>query len=195
MLNECMNCGKHEVCEEVGSFVVEYSGKKDTIEDHRMRCHACGNISYRGSQISAHELAVAAKSRDLGGLLSAKELENTRKKYSLTQREMEMLLGTGPKTWIRWERGKVVQSKLADTVIRQVAADPRLAGNLMRQAGIANEEAWSIIEQFSADERRVLELLLRERVGSVPGVDLERVARDGLEAIREASRNVVGEAA
>ena len=195
MLNECMNCGKHEVTEEIGKFVVEYSGKKDSIEDHRMRCGACGNITYRGDQISAHEFAVAAKYRELGGLLSAKELENTRKKYSLTQREMEMLLGTGPKTWIRWERGKVVQSKLADTVIRQVAADPRITGNMMRQAGITNEEAWATIERFNADERRVLEMLLRDRVGIVPGVNLEHVAREGLAAIREAGRNIVEEAA
>ena len=188
MLNECVNCGEHKVTEEVGCFDVEYGGQKGSIEDRRMRCDACGNISYRGDQISTHEMAVAAKSRELGGLLSAQELANARKKYSLTQREMEMLLGTSPKTWIRWERGKVVQSKLADTVIRQVASDPRLTGNLMREAGIANQEAWSIIERFSMDERRVLELLLEERVGSIPGVNFGHVARDGLEAIRESGR-------
>jgi putative zinc finger/helix-turn-helix YgiT family protein len=190
-----MNCGKREVFQEIGSFVVDYGGKKESIEDCRMRCGACGNISYSGSQISAHELAVAAKCRELGGLLSAKALENTRKKYRLTQREMEMLLGTGPKTWIRWERGKVVQSKLADTVIRQIAGDPRFTGNLMRQAGIENEEALSIIERFDAEERRVLELLLRQRVGEVPGVDLRNLAREGQEALREASRQLIGEAA
>ncbi len=195
MLDQCMNCGEHKVAEEVGCFLVEYSGKRDTIQEHRMRCGACNNVTYRGDQIAAHELAVAAKCRELGGLLSANELENTRKKYRLTQREMEMLIGTGPKTWIRWERGKVVQSKLADTFIRQVASDPRLAGKMMRQAGITNEQALATIERFDADERRTLESLLRERLGSVPGVDLEHVAREGVEAIRESGSTFVEEAA
>jgi len=195
MLNECMNCGKPRVAEEVGCFVVEYGGKKDSIEDRRMRCGACDNVTYRGDQISAHELAVAAKCRELGGLLWPNELENVRKKYGLTQREMEMLIGTGVKTWIRWERGKVVQSKLADTFIRMIAADPRLAGKMMRQAGITNEQAWATIERFDEDERRTLESFLRKRLGSVPGIDLEHVAREGVEVIREANYDGVEKAA
>jgi putative zinc finger/helix-turn-helix YgiT family protein len=189
-----MNCGEHAASEEIGAFTVEYGGKSGDIPDRRMRCGSCGNISYSGDQISEHELAVAAKARELGGLLSAKDLENTRKKYRLTQREMEALLGTGPKTWIRWERGKVVQSKLADTVIRQIASSPRVARDLMVQAGIENADALATMERFDAEERRLLEALFRDLVGNIPGVNLQRLASEAVLAINEANHQCLAEA-
>ncbi len=194
MVSECMKCGEQEVSEEIGSFTVDYGGKSGDIPDRRMRCASCGNMSYSGNQISEHELAVAAKARELGGLLSAKDLENTRKKYRLTQREMEVLLGTGSKTWIRWERGKVVQSKLADTVIRQIASSPRVARDLMMQAGIENPDALATVNRFDEEERRLLEALFREHMGNLSGINLQRLASDAVHAITEANHQRLAEA-
>lgn len=136
MLERCTKCGESALAECLADFAVERGGGRGVIQDRRMRCAACGNVSYRGGQISAHEAAVAAKIREMDGLLSAEELRRIRVGYGFTQREMERILGTGPKTWVRWERGKVPHSKVADTLIRQMAADPCLVRRLAEQAGI-----------------------------------------------------------
>lgn len=54
---------------------------------------------------------------------------------------MEQILSTGPKTWTRWERGKITQTKAADKFIRAIADDPYLARRLMRDAGVEDPEA------------------------------------------------------
>jgi putative zinc finger/helix-turn-helix YgiT family protein len=112
-----------------------------------MVCAACGNVSYRNTQISEHELAVASAIREMEGLLSPAELLSIRLKYRLKQTDMEQMLSTGPKTWTRWERGKIPQSKAADQLIRLIADDPDIAHRLMVQAGINNAEATATFEQ------------------------------------------------
>lgn len=195
MSERCAKCGEFAVVERLGTFEVEHGGKREPIQDRHMHCSACGNIGYRGEQISAHELAVAAKVREMGGLLSAEELRRVRGKYGFTQREMEDLLGTGPKTWVRWERGKVPQSKVADTLIRQIAADPWLVRNLMEQAGISNPEALAILDRFDAEERRLARRMLKERFGAVAGVDMDEMADRAVDVVHVAQRRVAAEAA
>ena len=41
-----------------------------------------------------------------------------RKRCNLTQEEMERLFGLGKKVVIRWEKGRVLQSKTADVILR-----------------------------------------------------------------------------
>ncbi|MET3414492.1 type II TA system antitoxin MqsA family protein [Methylobacterium sp. 1030] len=177
-LEPCQACEEISVSERVEPFVVERSGRKVTFEDRRMVCAACGNVSYRGSQISQHELAHAAAVRELEGLLSAEELCAIRLKYKLRQTDMELILSTGPKTWTRWERGKVPQSKVADRFIRALASDPYLARRQMLAAGIKNPEAEEVFAQIERDDRRRAHATLREKLSHRPDVD-----RDGIAAL------------
>lgn len=48
--------------------------------------------------------------RDEEGLLGPHEIRAIRERYRLSQADFERLLGTGPKTVTRWERGTVVQT-------------------------------------------------------------------------------------
>lgn len=43
---------------------------------------------------------------------------------ALSQAEFERLLGTGPKTVVRWERSTVTQSSTADTLMRVLMKHP-----------------------------------------------------------------------
>jgi len=157
----CVACGKPTLTEQVVPFEFRHGQKHATIQDCQTVCGTCGTVSYVGEQASRHELAVAAKIREMDGLLSPDELRNIRLKYAFRQTDLEAMLSVGPKTWTRWERGKVPQSKAADTLIRVLAANPGVARDLMEQAGIENPAASSIFAGLEADARRLATARLR----------------------------------
>lgn len=180
MTEFCTHCGENAVSERVVEFAVKHDGKTATIDDHQLFCSNCGNISYSGSLASKRELAIAAAIRMMDGLLSAEELRLVRAKYKLLQTDMERILSTGPKTWTRWERGKVPQSKQADKLIRLMAGDPDLAHQLMMDAGVQNNEAE---EEFQRIEREA-KLLASLRVAKLQrpgGLDAESYVNQVIE--------------
>jgi putative zinc finger/helix-turn-helix YgiT family protein len=194
----CLLCGESAVRERTVPFAFDHGGKKLTIMDRQMVCERCGNISYVGRQISDHELEVARSIREADGLLSAEELRRIRCKYRLRQTDMEQMLSIGPKTWTRWERGKVPQSKAADKLIRLIAEDPDVAHRLMEQAQINNPEAAQAFERIEADAWRVLQALLGVEPGKVRDRDAtlltSRPAGEAFETMRNARREAAARA-
>ena len=187
MLELCAECGSATLTERVTPFEVSSGNKSDIIEDRQTFCSTCGNISYAGDQVSRHELAVAAKVRELDGLLSAEDLRRIRLKYGFRQADLEAMLSVGPKTWTRWERGKVPQSKAADTLIRVLAEDPEVARRLMEQAGIDNPAAAAIFADIDENARRLAAASLRAEIGDgMTRVDIGRMAARAVDAVREA---------
>ena len=149
--------------------------------------HGLWNVSYVGDQISRHELAVAAKIRELDGLLSAEELRRIRLKYALRQTDLEAMLSVGPKTWTRWERGKIPQSKAADTLIRVLAENPEVARRLMEQARVDNPAATAVFAAIDEAARRVAIASLRAEIGDRPtDVDIDRIAARAVDLVRAA---------
>ncbi len=189
--NLCTECGKEALEEIVVPFDVEYGGKTKTIQDRLMRCPMCESISYQGSQISEHERAVAAAERELGGLLSPDDLLNIRLKYRFKQTDMEQMLSTGPKTWTRWERGKVTHSRAADKLIRVMAEYPDVARTLMEQAGVVNAEATAIFDQIDEDAKRIARVALAKLgAGEIMTHDmfLDRFSDEAFEYMRAARK-------
>ena len=105
----------------------------------------------------------------MDGLLSAEELRLIRAKYRLKQTDLEKMLDTGSKTWTRWERGKVPQSKTADKLIRVIAEDPEIARRLMLEAGVKNAEAEAVFARIDEDAKLLARIAVRREVGSVLG--------------------------
>jgi putative zinc finger/helix-turn-helix YgiT family protein len=187
MSDQCSVCDAGTLAGQVVPFVFPHGGKQTTIEDHQTVCNACGAISYVGEQISRHELAVAAKVRELDGLLSAEDLRRFRLKYKFRQTDLEAMLSVGPKTWTRWERGKVTQSKTADTLIRVLADDPEVARNLMQQARIDNADASEVFAAIDEDTKRLAEANLRTQMGPLT-LDMNPgdLAQRAIAAVRKA---------
>lgn len=157
----CVECGELSVHDRIVPINIEHEGQSRLIQDRRMVCGHCGNVSYIGAQISEHQRGVASAIRDMDGLLSAEALQQIRAKYRFKQTDMEQMLSTGAKTWTRWERGKVPQSKAVDKLIRLIADDPYVARRLMEQAGIDNPEATEVFSRIEEDAKRVGRLLVR----------------------------------
>lgn len=194
MADNCQNCGEAGIRERLVPLRVDHDRRFRTINDRQMFCEHCGNISYVGKQISDHELAVAAAIREMDGLLSAEELQRIRAKYRFRQTDMEQMLSTGPKTWTRWERGKVPQSKATDKLIRLLADDPDVARRLMEQSGVNNPEAAATFSQIEEAAKRIGRALVRAEFRQIEGGDLylegmaDRVADKAFETARDVRR-------
>ena len=92
------------------------------VDDERMRCTECGEEFYLPGQLDATGRRAAEQIRREEGLLFPDEIRAIRQRLGMTQAEFEQLLGTGPKTVVRWERGTVSQSATADRLMRLVDA-------------------------------------------------------------------------
>lgn len=196
MAETCVECGQAALAVRVVPFTVVHGNKEAVIQDERTVCGHCGTVSFVGEQVSRHEFAVAAKIREMDGLLSAEDLRRIRLKYGFRQTDMEAMLSVGPKTWTRWERGKVPQSKAADTLIRVLAADPEVARRLMEWAGIDNPEALAIFARIDSDMSRLAEANLRARIGQGDGgPDIGDVAERAILALRDVRRGLMDQVA
>jgi HTH-type transcriptional regulator/antitoxin MqsA len=91
------------------------------------RCRGCGEVYLTLDGATAVQLEAARRLRQARGLLTPDEIRAIRASVGLTQAGFERLLGTGPKTVVRWEKGTVFQSATADKLMRLLAAHPELA--------------------------------------------------------------------
>jgi len=132
----CAACGGAvEVCAEAIS--TELRGvtiRVDGVEHGR--CRSCGEVYLTLDAADFVQLEAARRLRRVRGLLTPDEIRTIRTSLGLSQAGFERLLGTGPKTVVRWEKGTVFQSATADGLMRLLAARPELAALLERdQAG------------------------------------------------------------
>jgi putative zinc finger/helix-turn-helix YgiT family protein len=176
MPEQCVECGSSRIGERIVPFEVKHGAKIRTISDRQTFCNECRNVSYIGSQISDHQKAVASAIREMDGLLSAEDLCSIRAKYRLRQTDMEQMLSTGPKTWTRWERGKVPHSKATDQLLRIMADDPDVTRRLMEQAGVVNPEAAEAIAQMEESAKTIARALVRAEIRQMQSEDLNHVA-------------------
>jgi HTH-type transcriptional regulator/antitoxin MqsA len=69
------------------------------------------------------------------GLLMPDEIREIRQRYGLSQADLERLIGAGPKTVVRWERGTTFQNRTADTLLRVLRDHPEVMAELTRERG------------------------------------------------------------
>ena len=68
------------------------------------------------------------------------QIRGIRQGLGLTQDAFEKLLGVGPKTVVRWEKGTVFQNRSTDSLLRVVAAHPESARFLALLNGVSLPE-------------------------------------------------------
>ena len=104
--------------------------------DQFFRCQECGEELYAPGQFSATQCRASDLIRQEEGLLLPAEIRQIRENLGLTQRAFEELLGVGPKTVVRWERGTVFQNKSTDSLLRIVREVTGAAEYLAAQNGV-----------------------------------------------------------
>ncbi len=94
------------------------------------RCDSCKEGYLTPQQMRAHVRAVKNEVRKRNGLLPPEEIVAIREKLGLTQTGLEEALGTGPKMAVRWESGKVIQSRGHDNMLRLLDRDSSILKSL-----------------------------------------------------------------
>ncbi len=90
------------------------------------RCTVCGEEYLTLDGVERLQRAAIRRSKQVRGLLSPEEIKDVRLSLDLTQAEFERLLGVGPKTVVRWEKGTVYQSATADRLMRLIRTLPEV---------------------------------------------------------------------
>ncbi len=124
---KCAACGG-PVAESVGTL--PFSVRGETLEVPGVNHGACGECGEVYLSLDAAERLQAEAvrmSKAARGLLSPSEIREIRRSFAMSQAAFEGLLGVGPKTVIRWEKGTVFQGATADRLMRLLRAQPELA--------------------------------------------------------------------
>lgn len=128
----CPICG-HEAMEVRERREIQVGARRVMVDDTRLRCPHCEEEFYRPGALEDLQRQAAARVRAEEGLLTPDEIRAIRQGLGLTQAAFEKLLGVGPKTVVRWERGTVFQSRAIDSLLRVVGQIPEASALLARR--------------------------------------------------------------
>jgi HTH-type transcriptional regulator/antitoxin MqsA len=132
----CHTCGGEMIAAREKAEI-RIGNKAAVVEVDRSRCKDCEEMFYTPAQMDAAQMAASEQLRKKDGLLGPADIRRIRARYGLTQAQLEQLLGVGPKTVVRWERGTVCQSRTADELLRIITDMPFVFEHLARKNGIA----------------------------------------------------------
>jgi HTH-type transcriptional regulator / antitoxin MqsA len=118
--------------------------RKVRVAVDRFRCDECGERFYSPEQMDRAQIAASDEVRREDKLLLPAQIRQIRSKYGFTQAQFERLLGVGPKTVIRWERGTVFQNRSTDALLRVLDALPDAVAYLAKANGVG----WSAAKLF-----------------------------------------------
>jgi HTH-type transcriptional regulator/antitoxin MqsA len=99
-------------------------------------CGGCGEVFLDLSAVKVVQQEAVRRSKQARGLLAPDEIRDLRRSLGMSQAAFEHLLGTGPKTVVRWERGTVFQTATADRLMRVIRESPQTV-DMLRSMGSA----------------------------------------------------------
>lgn len=122
--------------------------------DHYV-CDSCGETELDVAAMRECAERIKKEYREAHGLLAPEQIRSIRASLSLSQKQFESALGVSSPTVSRWETGSIVQSKIADNLIRGMSEHRCLAEDLMARAEVKRElsmpiracGSWSISPQ------------------------------------------------
>jgi HTH-type transcriptional regulator/antitoxin MqsA len=120
-------------------------GTRVSVHEEILRCSVCGEEEYSYEQAIAAERRAGEIYREQNGFLQPDEIVALRRRWGVTQAQLEDALGLGRKTIARWESGRVLQSRALDNLLRAIDQFPGvlvfLAGR--QNASIQPNPQWS----------------------------------------------------
>jgi putative zinc finger/helix-turn-helix YgiT family protein len=104
------------------TVTIRVSGMSAVVERAFYRCAKCGDEQRTVEQREVAEQAAVASMRESNGLLAPKQIRQLRDSLGLTPQQLgEILYGT-PKGIVEgWERGRYLQNREADAMLRSLA--------------------------------------------------------------------------
>ena len=169
--NICPSCEKITEQEFVcGQTIITVRGEPIEVEDQYLRCSECGE-EFDDPQSPFDVLDLAYREyRKRHGMLQPEEIRNWRKKYNLTQKELNDLLAWGAVTLSRYEQGKL-QDEAHERVLR-LAMDPHNLLNLIHNNpnAMPQEKREILINELTTELQQAnsFELFYEKRFGNYP---------------------------
>lgn len=117
---------------------VRVRGGTVPVKRRLFRCDGCGEERFTLAQVTAARREAADAVREDEGLLAPAEIRALRERLGLSQNTLEHVLGLGTETVVRWEAGKVLQSRAADNLLRLVDRDRSALEYLTRRMAEAS---------------------------------------------------------
>jgi HTH-type transcriptional regulator/antitoxin MqsA len=123
----CAGCGG-QVVASAGALPFNIRGEMIEVPgvEHAV-CGDCGEVYLSLDAAGQLQVEAIRMSKAARGLLTPSEIRELRRSFAMSQAAFEELLGVGPKTVIRWEKGTVFQGATADRLMRLLRAQPELA--------------------------------------------------------------------
>ena len=114
------------------NYPARYNGDAVDVPSVQVfHCGECGEDFLTPELGRALSVAVKNEVRKKLGLLPPERITAIREKAGFTQANLEAALGQGPKVVVRWESGKVIQSKAADSILRLLERQPNIRLHLV----------------------------------------------------------------
>jgi HTH-type transcriptional regulator/antitoxin MqsA len=127
----CPECGAPTVYE-VRNEVLEYQCHTKTVKTRAHWCTRCGEGVLSGEDLQASFKAHEEFRAEVDGVLKPREVAAIREKLGLSQRKAGELLGGGPRSFYKYERGKQRVSVPMSHLLRLLAKDPGRLEELRR---------------------------------------------------------------
>lgn len=114
---KCFQCTEGRLVTKSVEISGTVRGDRLTVRTEADVCARCRFQVLSHDQSSAYGITIADAYRERHGLLTSKNLKNTRERLSMSQRDFATLLGFGVASVKRWEAG-LIQNDATDKLIR-----------------------------------------------------------------------------
>lgn len=135
-MKNCIACSGTDLSAHKDTEEFSYKGGTVDVSLEFSVCNSCGREFVAKEQILRNEKLIRDKKKKFDGLLSSKNISETREKLSLTQEQASLVFGGGRNAFSKYERDEVAQSAAMDKLIRVAIKYPVVLRDLMRAAGV-----------------------------------------------------------
>jgi len=183
-LLECPLCGA-DVKRQQASIPIQVGARSIPVEGDYSLCTGCGEVFFGPGEMDRAMRTASSVVRNDEGLLHSEEIRAIREGLDLSQAQFERLLGVGPKTVVRWEKGTVFQNGATDTLLRLIRDVPacveylgaRRGLSLRVSAGVVRAPQSITVEEIPIAATRarstdpIWPLMRKHRVSTAPRAD------------------------
>ena len=194
-MKKCPECNHELKRIENGTLQTKHktsNGCKDILVENLSysKCDYCNEIFYNPDDLDNYEIQLEKaleKERKSENLLTAKEIKAIRKKYNLTQLQLELLLKIGPKNVAKWETYKSNQSKTIDKLLRNMNDDYCFFLKMLSNVEIKDFNNIINEHSFYLENISILELISK----FYPDINIKNVSRDFISYVRKVIENLL----
>lgn len=194
-MKKCPECNHELKRIENGTLQTKHktsNGCKDILVENLSysKCDYCNEIFYNPDDLDNYEIQfekALEKERKSENLLTAKEIKAIRKKYNLTQLQLELLLKIGPKNVAKWETYKSNQSKTIDKLLRNMNDDYCFFLKMLSSVEIKDFNNIINEHSFYLENISILELISK----FYPDINIKNVSKDFISYVRKVIENLL----